>query len=913
MEGTRPPTSVNRNVLLGREIGRASTLGLALVIGIVYFLAARLGLALRSGPGVAVFWPAAGIAVGALIAWGPPGRLPVAGGAVAATALANIMIGRNAWLAVAFGFVNAGQCLFTAWLIERAFGREFRLESVPNVLAFLLAGAMGAALAAVCAALAVSYVEPAAPLVNVWRLWFASCFLGVIIVAPLLIGIGDSLRDPPPPRELIEGAASLAIVAALSVFVLSLPPGFWATALPVAILFPVLLCVVVRCRPVFAAAVAFVVALAVIWSTTFDMGHFGDPSVPLADRILAAQTTVLAGALLVFVLAALFAERRRSEAALGESDKRLRSILDAANVIAWDVDVIRDTVHSAGPVRRLLHRPGGSAPRDFGAMVETIHPEDRDGVMAQFWTAVSSAAMYRLEFRLNSDELRWVTAEGSIERDAHGRPVRVRGITHDITERKKAELALVEREAQLALAGKAGRVGSFAIDIGTGRVHNSPGYAIIHGLAEGTEEFPRDEWRTRVHPDDLPRLDALRSQTFAARRSEHNTEYRIVRPDGRPRWIESRGLVSYDGDGRPIRIVGVNIDITERKCGEAALEQSEARYRALYDDNPSMYFTVAASGTVLSVNEFGARQLGYKPVDLVGQSVLQLIHEEDQEAARRHLASCIERPGAVAATELRKVRRDGSIIWVRELTRALYNSAGKQPVLLIVCEEITMRKRAEEQQSVLVAELDHRVKNVLASVAVVARRTGERSASIDDFIEALDHRLQSMAEAHSLLSRNRWQGVSLADLIGQELAPYATAGNTVVEGPHVRLTPAATQAMAMVLHELATNAAKYGALSTPQGRISVRWDRSSKDGVATRLRLVWLEEGGPALSVDAQPGYGMSVIRDLVPYELGGSVDLDFLAGGVRCTIEIAVQNDPDLSAIHGLRGWTDSYGVGRS
>ena len=262
---------------------------------------------------------------------------------------------------------------------------------------------------------------------------------------------------------------------------------------------------------------------------------------------------------------------------------------------------------------------------------------------------------------------------------------------------------------------------------------------------------------------------------------------------------------------------------------------------------------------------------------------------------------------------MRKVRRDGSIIWVRELTRALYNSAGKQPVLLIVCEEITKRKRAEEQQSVLVAELDHRVKNVLASVAVVARRTGERSDSIDDFIEALDHRLQSMAEAHSLLSRNRWQGVSLADLIGQELAPYATAGNTVVEGPHVRLTPAATQAMAMVLHELATNAAKYGALSTPQGRISVRWDRSSKDGVATRLRLVWLEEGGPALSVDAQPGYGMSVIRDLVPYELGGSVDLDFLAGGVRCTIEIAVQNDPDLSAIHGLRGWTDSYGVGRS
>ena len=900
LEGSRRPHRANRHVFLGRGIGRTSTLGLALAIGIAYFLAAWLGLALRAGPGVAVFWPAAGIAVGALIAWGHTARVPVAGAVIAATALANFMTGRNAWLAVAFGFVNAGQSLLTAWLIERAFGREFRLESVPNVLGFVVAGAIGAAGAAACAALAVSFVEPAAPLVGVWRLWFASCLLGVITLAPLLIGIDDSLRDPPPRRELIEGAASLVTLAALSVFVLSLPPGFWATALPVAILFPVLLWVVARCRPVFAAASASVLALAVIWSTTFDVGHFGDPSVPLADRILAAQTVVLVGALLVFVLAALFAERRRSVAALGESDTRLRSILDAANVIAWDIDLIRNTVHSAGPVARLLHRPEGPVPHDFAAMVGTIHPEDRDSVMAQFWAAVSTDATYRLEFRLTSGGLRWVTAEGSIERDAHGGPVRVRGITHDITERKKAELTLAEREAQLALAGKAARVGSFAINIGTGRVHNSPGYAIIHGLAEGTEEFPREEWRTRVHPDDLRRLDALRNQAFAERRSEHNTEYRIVGADGKARWIESRGLVSYDGDGRPIRIVGVNIDITERKRAEASLEQSEARYRALYDDNPSMYFTVTASGTVLSVNEFGARQLGYKPAELVGQSVLQLIDEEDQEAARRHLASCIEHPGAVAATELRKVRRDGSIIWVRELARAVHNSAGKQTVLLIVCEEITQRKRAEEQQSVLVAELDHRVKNVLASVAVVARRTGERSDSMGDFIEALDHRLQSMAEAHSLLSRDRWQGVSLADLIGQELAPYTTAGNTIVEGPHVRLTAAATQAMAMVLHELTTNAAKYGALSTPHGRVSVRWDRPSKGG-ATRLRLEWLEEGGPALNGPARPGYGMSVIRDLIPYELGGLVDFDFLAGGVRCTIEIAAQDNRDLSAIHGI------------
>jgi hypothetical protein len=194
-----------------------------------------------------------------------------------------------------------------AWLIERRFGSAFKLDDVPQVLGFLVASAAGAAAAAVGAAVAVSLVEPTASALTVWRLWFAACSLGIVTVAPLLIGLGEGVRELPPRRELIEGTAGLVTLAVLSVFVISLPQGPWATALPVALVFPLLLWIAVRCRPVFAAAAAFVVALAVICSATFNMGHFGDASVPLADRILAAQTLVLAGALLAFVLAALFA------------------------------------------------------------------------------------------------------------------------------------------------------------------------------------------------------------------------------------------------------------------------------------------------------------------------------------------------------------------------------------------------------------------------------------------------------------------------------------------------------------------------------------------------------------------------------------------------------------------------------
>src|SRR5262249_10867361 len=154
--------------------------------------------------------------------------------------------------------------------------------------------------------------------------------------------------------------------------------------------------------------------------------------------------------------------------------------------------------------------------------------------------------------------------------------------------------------------------------------------------------------------------------------------------------------------------------------------------------NPSMYFTVDPAGTVLSVNEFGAQQLGYTPAELVGQS--RVVHEADQEAAREQLARCSENPGTVITTELRKVCRDGSIVWVREVARAVRDPEGKT-VIFIVCEDINDLKRAEEQQRLLVAELDHRVKNVLASVAVIARRTSEGGGSKEDFIDALDSRI----------------------------------------------------------------------------------------------------------------------------------------------------------------------------
>ena len=159
--------------------------------------------------------------------------------------------------------------------------------------------------------------------------------------------------------------------------------------------------------------------------------------------------------------------------------------------------------------------------------------------------------------------------------------------------------------------------------------------------------------------------------------------------------------------------------------------------------------------------------------------------------------------------------------------------------------------------------------------------------STADFVTALGGRLKSMATTHELLSYRRWYGVPLAELVQRELAPFATAGNTKVEGPEEILSAEASQAMAMVFHELATNAAKYGALSSANGHVSVRWGQRRNGHAHTRLSILWEERGGPSVPPLTQSGYGTDVIRDLIPYELGGTVDLVHAPEGVRCELEI--------------------------
>jgi PAS domain S-box-containing protein len=338
----------------------------------------------------------------------------------------------------------------------------------------------------------------------------------------------------------------------------------------------------------------------------------------------------------------------------------------------------------------------------------------------------------------------------------------------------------------------------------------------------------------------------------------------------------------------------VRREIAERKLADDAFEESETRLQEALTAGQVVAFTWDPE-TNLSRRSWNAPQvLGFDPrLGREGRRghFLACVHPDDRACYAAHVRDLSPENPSYSAT-FRFIRSDGQEVWLEEAGKAEFDADGGYLRLKGLTRDITERKRTEERQRLLVRELDHRVKNVLASVATVAQRTREGSDSMDEFLRVFDGRIQAMANAHALLSRSRWQGVSLADLVHKELAPCVGAGSASVEGPVVLLSADAAQVMAIVLHELVTNACKYGALTTPQGRISVRWDWLQDDRTKG-LVLEWIETGGPPVIGPAEAGYGTRAIRESIPHELGGTVHLAFTPDGVRCRIELPPASIP--------------------
>src|SRR5262249_51634006 len=265
---------------------------------------------------------AAGITSGFLIALGPRARWPLAAGVTGASVAVHYS--EPLWAGISLGLCNAAEALIVAGLIQRLFGDEFNLDRLSQVLGFLAAAIAGTAVSGVGGAVTYRLLQgPSAGLLITWHHWFASDVLGIVAVAPLVIGVAAALRQQPPRREVVESAAALFTLAVMTAFILSLSQEAWDTILPIAWLLPILLWLAARFRPVFAAAAAFIASSAIVLTTIFGLGHFGDASLSIDNRILEGQACILFVALSANIAAALFAERRASEERLVHSNMLL--------------------------------------------------------------------------------------------------------------------------------------------------------------------------------------------------------------------------------------------------------------------------------------------------------------------------------------------------------------------------------------------------------------------------------------------------------------------------------------------------------------------------------------------------------------------------------------------------------------
>ena len=264
------------------------------------------------------------------------------------------------------------------------------------------------------------------------------------------------------------------------------------------------------------------------------------------------------------------------------------------------------------------------------------------------------------------------------------------------------------------------------------------------------------------------------------------------------------------------------------------------------------------------------------------------LHPQDREATiAAYAAACDPEKRALYDVEYRTVgKEDGVIRWVAAKGRGIFDEEGKCVRVVGTAIEITKRKEAEARQDLLAREVDHRARNALAVVHSIVRLT--RANSVEGYATAVEGRIKALARAHALLSDSRWHGADLATLVGEELAPYRLGepDKVLIGGPGVSLQPHAAQGLALALHELATNAAKHGALSSMSGKVRVTWTIKPDF-----LLLHWSETGGPTIAPPPARSFGLNVIRASIENQLGGKAIFDWLPGGMQCTLSIPQQD----------------------
>ena len=591
--------------------------------------------------------------------------------------------------------------------------------------------------------------------------------------------------------------------------------------------------------------------------------------------------------------------QRADEAERNATELRFRSLVEVSPQVVWFGDAAGNITYCNAHWYEFTGLTPGDAGGD--AWIDAIHPDHRERVLGVWADAIAAERTYEIEipFRRASDGgYRWFLARGKPVRDASGSVESWIGIALDIHDRRQADADLRDVRDRLRLAVEAADIGIFDYDLVGGKLDWDTRVRALFGVAPD-EPVTYDTFLAGLHPDDRAWVDeAVRTVLDPAGRGACDIAYRTVGlRDGIERWVAAKGQVLF-AQGRAMRFVGTVRDITESRRAEQELRETEERYRlASRATNDAIWDWDLASDHI-RWNEAVQTLFGYAP-DGVGASGAwwkSRIRPEDRDRVRSGIHAVIDGGAEHWRDEYRFLRADGSYADILDRGYVLRDRDGRAVRMIGAMLDVTASKRAEEHQRLLTGELQHRVKNTLALVQAIASQTLRGATDVDEMREALAARLISLGRAHDILTEASWTAAPIMDVVEGALGIHRQpdSARLRIGGPNVLLAAKPALSLALALHELATNAAKYGALSNEVGVVDLRWHVSDEDDTP-RLHLIWSEHGGPPIpGPPARRGFGSRLIERSFDAEAGGEVRLTYAPTGLTCRLQVALSANQD-------------------
>lgn len=454
-------------------------------------------------------------------------------------------------------------------------------------------------------------------------------------------------------------------------------------------------------------------------------------------------------------------------------------------------------------------------------------------------------------------------------------------------------------EERLGLAMSIGGLATWDWDLASGEVAWSDEHYRMEGYGVGEIEPSYEAWLARVHPEDreatVEALDRARAEC-----GEYAHEFRSLHPDGSVRVLAARGRF-FGADGAATRMIGVMRDVTAKRAAETALRDGERQLRVLVEGIPQLVWRAGSEGGWIWSSPQWSAFTGRSPEQSRGMGWLGAVHADDRDRMVALWAQAAER-GTFEIEHRLCHHESGEYRWFQTRALPLYDDGGSGVAeWLGTSTDIDDIRRLRERQKLLLAELQHRVRNTLAIVRSIVSRTAEGSDDVESVSAHIEGRLDALARVQSAITRTSSGAVDLATLIEGELLAHALheGERLSIQGPPASLERKTAETMSLAVHELTSNAVKYGALACSGGRIAVRWALRRREGRR------WLDFNWTESQLDApvgppdREGFGTEVLLRNLPYELGAETVFDVLPTGLRfrCSLPLEPRGSPDPTA----------------